>query len=391
MAIIISNSNTLKVNLEAIRAALNETYAVLSNGQTGNDLGFLCRSSKVNPKSKNKPVCSSSTSSIADSQRKALNYGNTMQFYSTLAEAMKEVAAGTNVGYNQPAGGTSERYRLYDFNGYEHAEGNWLNFSTMQSSTQEDATCNFEVEGFGPFNGYGSSSIIEFFSFGFMSAYSTSNGGINLGFAVKSSTFTTALASMYYYPITGELTISDIIGNDRVQMQLNSQLDAGTWYLYPVLCTASYTTYPSNTLHYISLSDSSALWLPLPYCNVIQLEVAAGTGAIGNISAYFVSGVAVQGTMSYYWVISQVYVQFRNSSSAAITLEVDAEMTDYYSGQTIIGRNVAVPAGELIQVDVLNGQTVTYESATDYPSIKITYKATGGGGESVLNASLIER
>lgn len=117
MAIQILNTNTLSQNLELIRSTLNETKAVLPDGSAGNDLGYLCKSSKINKWSKCKPFIS-----------------NVAIFnpYSDKLVALKNSGWGlswnggadiTDFTHNKPTGGVNSYYRLYDFDGYEHNAG----------------------------------------------------------------------------------------------------------------------------------------------------------------------------------------------------------------------------------------------------------------------------
>lgn len=108
------------VSTEKVREALSET---------GNDIGRLCSSGKINMWAKYKPVQAATPKALTEEQRAAVSYGLDaqpveLQYPSGANNAsIFENALNGAYGwsYAKPTGGAQSPYRLGDFKGYNHA------------------------------------------------------------------------------------------------------------------------------------------------------------------------------------------------------------------------------------------------------------------------------
>lgn len=108
------------VSTEKVREALSET---------GNDIGRLCSSGKINMWAKCKPVQVATPKALTEEQRAAVFYGLDaqpveLQYPSgnNNASIFKNALDGAyGWSYSKPTGGAQSPYRLGDFKGYNHA------------------------------------------------------------------------------------------------------------------------------------------------------------------------------------------------------------------------------------------------------------------------------
>lgn len=103
-------------------------------GESSNDVATLCKSTKINKWSKNKPIKHNCLFKPTEAQKKEANYGiSNIPYYRLLGNMAQDVINGsmknaTNIStldtriepwhYQQPIGGYASPYRLGDFDGY---------------------------------------------------------------------------------------------------------------------------------------------------------------------------------------------------------------------------------------------------------------------------------
>lgn len=103
-------------------------------GESSNDVATLCKSTKINKWSKNKPIKHNCLFKPTEAQKKEANYGiSNIPYYRLLGNMAQDVINGsmknaTNIStldtriepwhYQQPMGGYASPYRLGDFDGY---------------------------------------------------------------------------------------------------------------------------------------------------------------------------------------------------------------------------------------------------------------------------------
>lgn len=112
--------------------SIDDVKSVL--GESSNDVATLCKSTKINKWSKNKPIKHNCLFKPTEAQKKEANYGiSNIPYYRLLGNMAQDVINGsmknaTNIStldtriepwhYQQPIGGYASPYRLGDFDGY---------------------------------------------------------------------------------------------------------------------------------------------------------------------------------------------------------------------------------------------------------------------------------
>lgn len=112
--------------------SIDDVKSVL--GESSNDVATLCKSTKINKWSKNKPIKHNCLFKPTEAQKKEANYGiSNIPYYRLLGNMAQDVINGsmknaTNIStldtriepwhYQQPMGGYVSPYRLGDFDGY---------------------------------------------------------------------------------------------------------------------------------------------------------------------------------------------------------------------------------------------------------------------------------
>lgn len=112
--------------------SIDDVKSVL--GESSNDVATLCKSTKINKWSKNKPIKHNCLFKPTEAQKKEANYGiSNIPYYRLLGNMAQDVINGsmknaTNIStldtriepwhYQQPMGGYASPYRLGDFDGY---------------------------------------------------------------------------------------------------------------------------------------------------------------------------------------------------------------------------------------------------------------------------------
>ena len=105
---------------------ITTTLVATTIGEATNDVGALCRSSKVNRWSKRKPIKKSKKVGLIDTDYdpSGTGYGGNGSYGITipsLASTIDSTYASANWAYDKPTGLSSSPYRLGDFRRYEHA------------------------------------------------------------------------------------------------------------------------------------------------------------------------------------------------------------------------------------------------------------------------------
>lgn len=109
-----------EVSIHDVQQALNESTT---------DLGYLCKSNKINMWARNKPIRFDKIAPVTDAERLRVNYGikrptlgRGLIYIGSLVKAALQ-GTGNNWDYESPRGnynGTHEWFRLSDFAGYKH-------------------------------------------------------------------------------------------------------------------------------------------------------------------------------------------------------------------------------------------------------------------------------
>lgn len=388
--ITIKNTDTLETNLEKIRAELNETYALLPNGSAGNDLGFLCSSKKINIRAKNKPINSTTYEKVIDSYRKTLNYGHNIKSYNNISEMMEEVVSSTAFAYQRPQGG-DYLFRLYDFNGYNHQAKDWLDIQAQVQITQ-DGILDFNVMGNEALS-YGFNALTDLFSWQFLNGYSPSDGYINFGFIISSNAKFTE-SNFYYMPITGALTISDIVGNEKCTYDLNSQLSVGTYYFYPVFTT--FNSSIDQSIQYISGDQMSYLWWPLPFANSFAVKVVSSTTPPAALDLYEISIVSSQleEVQPYFYNLSNIIlsVKSNNDLTQELSFYPELDSSNIVQGDVSMRRvDAFIDSHSTTNVNLLDDKTIRFEVAfAEEILLNVKYSLFGDNKFKTIKLKLLD-
>lgn len=329
-------------------------------GVASQDLWSLCTSAQINEKSKYKPVNLADTSKISPSQRKAINYGHTFSSYQTPGEAIAAVMGGINFVYVIPA----SRYRMLDFDGYDHNAGNWFDCTPVSSTVQQSQAVTFQFD-----------NVQSIFELGELSDYSASSPNIQFGFILSQSPFTAQQENVYWYPCTGIQTLADL---SQIRI-MGGKLGQGTWYAYPCLTNVSPQTYPQGELYYVRGDiPPGGSWWPYPFCNIATFTVTSSAVPVEDIT---VEGDTWQLTNvgGYYYTLSEMYVTVSNSGSQSRTVVLDAKIVNLIGADVALdGATVTVPANGSTTARIQKNATQQFEVAfTDNIQCRIEYWIQG--------------
>lgn len=229
--------------------------------------GKLCTSANINERSAHKPTNMQSYQMLTEEQRLSTNYSTYIGQYYNPITLIREVVAGLAWGYDKPQ---APYYRQGDFAGYNHEATDWVKVEPQTDTISSDRSLAIDIYGNDDALPADLSALSDLLDFGFLSQYSITE--INFGFLVRSSEFTESTTNCYYIPLTGILTIRDIVDNGRITIPANTFDSVGTWYMMPVFTTA---TYEQGTKVYINNTESvGGVWYPVPYSNISSIKVA---------------------------------------------------------------------------------------------------------------------
>lgn len=314
-------------------------------GVASQALSVLCTSGQINEKSKHKPIDSDSTSELTEAQRQAKNYGHTMFTYNHPGDAIVAVVKGENFPYGRP----QTRYRILDFNGYDHNAGLWFPCSPMNSSYSEDAAVRFDFQ-----------NILDIFDLDTVSGFDPNSGNIQLGFILSDGEFTNNKRSVYWYPMTGDITISNLVANGVYSIR-GGVLSVGTWYAYPAISTGVYT---QGQLYYINANTvTSGQWWPFPFSEISSISITKALDDIDRISISLNSYSLNDTSDPYEFTLSQVYVTVSNGNSAAKTVVIDAYVNGVSGRTNLTGATQSIAANGSANVCIQSGATSRFEVA----------------------------
>lgn len=319
-------------------------------GETSNVLSDLCKSSKINIKSKHKPISLNQVSPLTEQQRRDNNFGHTFKRFATPGAAIASVMEGDNFPYNKPLG----YYRLGDFDGYDHNAGDWFPVHATTTTVGRGDQIIIEFE-----------TVDQIFQLYELSQYSASSDAPQFGFICNNSAFTLNTQNVYFYACTGTETLADI--SDKIRISTTEMGTTGKWYFYPVIYVGN--KYNQGSLTYIRGDDTSrgGLWYPYPFSNVIEVSLSGTPGpspGAGTIMVDYVS-CNLKNISTYVYQVSNFYVTVTNTSK---TTSRDVTISAYV--RPVSGGNVnfdgwkgTVDADSSQIVCLQNGQSTSFEVA----------------------------
>mgnify|MGYP000852152839 CR=1 FL=1 len=224
-------------------------------GETSNDLGTLCKSEKINPWAKYKPVVLDKvthadeydpvTKKWTGDWWKGGNKNCGFTEFSTQDIKAIFVTADDNLNgwaYRKPSGGSSMPFRLEDFIGYKHsAKQDWPHLFT-NSSIQEDA--DFVVGFFSPIDLHPDGLNIHISDVGSLSE-------CYFGVALRSE-------KDEYFVGTGGKYIGE--GSNGIFFVATEGLAPGTYKVVPIACNAKHEKFKQ-----VVRPDGSTIYYALPF------------------------------------------------------------------------------------------------------------------------------
>lgn len=354
-----------------------------SNGRY--NWGAIPNSSLINPKSKYVPVNYTSDATYTDSygrvygrrtrltedMRRSVNYGHDFKEYTNALDAIHGVAGGTNFSYVRP----SSWFRPADLWGYNHNAGDWHQVTTSITSVGQGNPVTVEV-----------SNIEDIFTYGALSGLNASK--VNFGFLMWNSQFTTTQAQVYFLSLTNMANTTQQLGSLLAAGKLSfstTNIPQGTWRMYPVVTTASFT---KDSFNYIRDTSSNGKWYPYPYSNthVLTVTVAGGgdDNVIDSISVYdYGYEMFFDDPANLTFSISNLTLGVYNESKAGYTVNIQARIENaIYNQQTFTG-SVTVLAGQEGYVSLIDAKSEEYNYrftvAETPPRLWVKYSITKDG------------
>lgn len=344
-----------------------ELFTFFRVGKNSNgiyDWGALPNSPVLNTKSKMKPfmytddaVVKDSANNVygkftqlSDDMKRAINYGHNFKEYTNALEAIRGVAAGDNFLYNVPTSWA----RPADFWGYDHEQPDWFSFSTRVSSLSIGGTTFVNHE-----------NLSDIFTFGRLAGLTANS--VNFGFLMWNNAFSATQPQVYFYSCTNMAKANEQLstlmsGDNGLQIVANSNnngLGQGTWRMYPVVTTASFT---KDSFNYIREETANGKWYPFPYSNLHILNiVGSGEGDDDLIGGIEVSldacDIRLLDAASLTYKLHSLSVMFSNSSSSSYEVSYEWSIRDAFnqtnSPQSKAGK-VVVPADDSVTVEIFS-------------------------------------
>ena len=312
--------------------SIDDVNAVL--GIKAKSVAAACKSKKINPKAACKPNSYQTYTSLEAWERKATNYSIAIRSYSNPVELVRGVLNKNAYLYSIP----DANFRLLDFKGYNHNATNWVTYNAGNVPSV-GKSCPIELSGNGDALSAGLLALTDLLSLGYLSKFAESN--IQFGFILKDSRMTEAIASCYWVPITGALTVRDIVDNGKLSIPASAFTAAGVWEILPCFTTARFE---QNSRNYISSDYNNGQWLPIPYCQILTIDVqeSATVYPVDSIALSLQSADAAI-TRDGVVTLSNVYVSVANDSAESARVVVDKAIVK--SG--VIGGAVQLDGGSV--------------------------------------------
>ena len=192
-------------------------------GLTSGSLIEACKSNNINPKAAFKPINIVSNKAITVEQRKAENYGMAVSMYNNPIELARGVVAGTAWSYDKPK---APYFRRLDFNGYNHNATDWLSCGPQSDKVAVNGAVAIDLYGNGDALSESINALSELLELGYLSSYSANE--LNFGFLLRNSQFTANTYNCYYIPLTGALSIQELVNNGNITIPSNILNASGT-------------------------------------------------------------------------------------------------------------------------------------------------------------------
>lgn len=300
-----------------------------------NSLAGICTSSKINPKTACKPTNVASFLPLSMQDRKDGNYSLAIQSFSNPVQLLKAVLTEIAYLYTIP----NANFRLLDFKGYNHNVTDWVTYN-VGGVPAVGKSCPIELSGNGDALSAGLVALTDLLSLGYLSGFKESE--IQFGFLLKDSRITEAIAACYWVPITGALTVRDVVDNDKLSIPASAFTAAGVWEILPCFTTAKFE---QNSRNYITSDYNNGQWLPIPYCQILTIDVQQST-IVYPVDSIVLSLQSAEAAITRDGVVtlSDVYASISNDSAESVKVVIDQAIVK--SG--VIGNAVQLGGGSVV-------------------------------------------
>lgn len=359
-----SNSNGI------ISAPVSQADLKAVLGISTNSLAAACQSGNINEKAACKPSYISSYKPLTMEQRKESNYSTYIQQYRNPILLARDVVKGEAWRYSKPQ---APYYRRLDFNGYNHNAQDWVDVSTRDTELTTNLSLSLTIEG----NGDATSEynpLMSLFELGFLEGLTIQD--VNFGFILRKGGFTESMSDCYYIPLTGAQTIRDF----NAVIPANVFDSVGTWYMMPVLTTATYEQGVRVSFSDINLTNGS--WWAIPYSNILSMRVVAPVYPIDKFSATIFDKSEVTGDSTAFKVtVPSLILSITNGNSEPYDAVVRVTPSPNYivgniNSGSFAAKTITVGAGATVNVEVVSS-TVVWETVNNRALIDIELYVDG--------------
>lgn len=327
--------NMVGISISEIATVLGEPMITDSKTKvTGDALGYLSTSAKINPRSKCVPTEFRTFRKITMEQRKQANYGHSYTPYADALEAVNAVLDGSFFRYV----GATSMFRSGDWDGYDHnTREDW--FSTnINKKTSISVTQGYNVE-------VRIEDLYELFTYGALENRRMQD--MNFGFLCWQSD-ARPLPQVYF------ISLTDVRNPEKQlttleKLTLNTgDMNLGKWNMYP--CVTSYGLFDQNKLYYERGGDYVGDYYPIPYCNTLEVNVVktgGDTDLLGFIALEDVYGeVELVDAASLTYKMYNCGVGFTNTSEVDYTIGISASVYNALNGVNVpnMTTEVVIPA-----------------------------------------------
>lgn len=322
-----------------IKAPVSQSDIKMALGITTGSLAEACQSDSINPRAAFKPMNIASYQALTVAQRKAENYGMAVSMYYNPIELARGVVAGTAWSYDKPK---APYFRRLDFNGYNHNAIDWLTCGPQSDKVAVNGAVAMDLYGNGDALSESINALSELLELGYLASYSATE--LNFGFLLRDAQFTANTYNCYYIPLTGVLSIRELVNNGKITIPANTLNSAGKWYILPVLTTATYEQ--GKRVYFSNTESTPGVWWPIPYSSISSVEMAT------NVQNY---------PIDMYITIRPYSADVTNDGRGVITLSnvvVEVVNTDTTTGYNVVISDAVISSGVMLGKVSLHGGSV---------------------------------
>lgn len=338
-------------------------------GVKSKSLGYMVQNGSYNEKAACKPVDVDSYHALTMEERKTVNYGTYIQQFNNPIQLARAVADGTAWRYVKP----THQTRMLDFDGYNSEAGDWMTTITRESNSSMQVSLSLEFEGNGDaLSAY--SPLLSLLELGFLQEYELRQ--VNFGYLFREDGFSSDMTSCYYIPLTGAQDIREF----AYRIPANTFPRKGVWHLMPVLTLNGNDTYPQGERVYFSNQTSTlGTWWPIPYSNIISINITEPTYPVDLFSAELYSKEASIDT-AFKVTVTSLMLSITNNNDTAYDAKVKVvptplQMVSNTMYGSFVERTINVGAGQTVNVEMVSSAVSWEVFISAYVDVILTVEA----------------